>query len=382
MANAVGMAEALTGVFGAASAGLAGAGKGEPTTGASIRPSSHYAVRAAASSSACDGSEAAASAQASATAVPRAATAAPRATTATATAAASAAPSDQRAPSDTGPHGVNAREEYRQKLRGQVETARAKQKNPDKGYLSDANVRAQLAEAFEVADADLGGELDQRELLAAVTLLARQFGAVPPPPSMVSKVFRLVDADGDGMIAPWEFFDSDGLRLVLEQSLSSYVSGASASASADSLEMGRVAYREALRSDAAPLLESDARLRASEQRLLDIFECADIDLSGELDSGEFGLALRLVQRAWPTDSDGGAREVSGSGLGADVGQMDAEAAEEAMRFAQMDADGGGSVSFAELVRLRQRQLTHYSLLTTLHYLLLLLTTHDSQLTAY
>jgi hypothetical protein len=29
---------------------------------------------------------------------------------------------------------------------------------------------------------------------------------------MVSKVFRLVDADGDGMIAPWEFFDSDGLR--------------------------------------------------------------------------------------------------------------------------------------------------------------------------
>ena len=148
--------------------------------------------------------------------------------------------------------------------------------------------------------------------------------------------------------------------------------------------MGRVAYREALRSDAAPLLESDARLRASEQRLLDIFECADIDLSGELDTGEFGLALRLVQRAWPTESDGGAfvREVSGSGLGADVGQMDAEAAEEAMRFAQMDADGGGSVSFAELVRLRQRQLTHYSLLTTLHYLLLLLTTHDSLLTAY
>ena len=33
-------------------------------------------------------------------------------------------------------------------------------------------------------------------------------------------------------------------------------------------------------------------------------------------------------------------------------------------------------------RLRQRQLTHYSLLTTLHYLLLLLTTHDSLLTAY
>ena len=51
-------------------------------------------------------------------------------------------------------------------------------------------------------------------------------------------------------------------------------------------------------------------------------------------------------------------------------------------MAEMDADGGGSVSFAELVRLRQRQLTHYSLLTTLHYLLLLLTTHDSQLTAY
>ena len=58
------------------------------------------------------------------------------------------------------------------------------------------------------------------------------------------------------------------------------------------------------------------------------------------------MALRLVQRAWPTESDGGAREVSGSGLGGDVG----ETAEEAMRFAQMDADGGGSVSFAELVR--------------------------------
>ena len=38
--------------------------------------------------------------------------------------------------------------------------------------------------------------------------------------------------------------------------------------------------------------------------------------------------------------------MSGSGLGGDVG----ETAEEAMRFAQMDADGGGSVSFAELVR--------------------------------
>ena len=29
---------------------------------------------------------------------------------------------------------------------------------------------------------------------------------------------------------------------------------------------------------------------------------------------------------------------------------------QAMRFAQMDADGGGSVSFAELVRFRQRQI--------------------------
>ena len=49
---------------------------------------------------------------------------------------------------------------------------------------------------------------------------------------------------------------------MLEQSLSSYVSGASASASADTLEMSRVAYRDQLRSDAALLLESDARCAA------------------------------------------------------------------------------------------------------------------------
>jgi hypothetical protein len=75
--------------------------------------------------------------------------------------------------------------------------------------------------------------------------------------------------------------------------------------------------------------------------------------------------------------------VGGSGLGAEAG----ETAEEAMRFAQMDADGGGSVSFAELVRLCPLLTTRYSLLATRHsplsptyYSYLLLTTRDSQLT--
>ena len=59
-------------------------------------------------------------------------------------------------------------------------------------------------------------------------------------------------------------------------------------------EARRIAYREALHDAAAPLFSADARLRgADEQMLLDIFECADLELSGE--QVEFGLALRLVQ---------------------------------------------------------------------------------------
>ena len=182
---------------------------------------------------------------------------------------------------------------------------------------------------------------------------------------------------------PREFFDSDGLRLIVEQSLASYLIGHSTAAPPPSAtdateaeaaalrkrrtqadEARRVAYREALRDAAAPLLAADPRLRggADEAKLLDIFECADLDLSGELEPAEFGLALRLVQRAWPDDEKasgggggGGSALVSGSGMGVDgvsKGREDADA----LRFAQMDADGDGAIGFAEVVRYRQRQL--------------------------
>ena len=51
----------------------------------------------------------------------------------------------------------------------------------------------------------------------------------------------------------------------------------------------------------------------------------------------------------------GARLVSGSGFGID-GRSKGATPEEAMALLQMDADGNGTVSFAELVRYRQRQL--------------------------
>jgi hypothetical protein len=70
--------------------------------------------------------------------------------------------------------------------------------------------------------------------------------------------------------------------------------------------------------------------------------------------------------------------VGGSGLGAEAG----ETAEEAMRFAQMDADGGGSVSFAELVRLRPLLTTRYSLLATRHSPLLTIPTYYSLLATH
>jgi len=194
-------------------------------------------------------------------------------------------------------------------------------------------------------------------------------------------------------VQPREFFDSDGLRLIVEQSLASYLIGHSNAAPPSTTdatdateaeaaalqkrrtqadEARRVAYREALRDAAAPLLAADPRLRggADEAKLLDIFECADLDLSGELEPAEFGLALRLVQRAWPDDEKasggggggggaagggGGSALVSGSGMGVDgvsKGREDADA----LRFAQMDADGDGAIGFAEVVRYRQRQL--------------------------
>ena len=125
------------------------------------------------------------------------------------------------------------------------------------------------------------------------------------------------------------------------------------------IEASRAAYRESLLHEAAPILSADGRLLGSRDRLLDIFESADIDLSGELEPAEFGLALRLVVRAWPLKA--GAAALGGSGLGSSTEVGDGEVGvtpctEEAMRFAQMDSDGGGTVSFSELVRFHQRQL--------------------------
>ena len=81
-----------------------------------------------------------------------------------------------------------------------------------------------------------------------------------------------------------------------------------------------------------------------------IFECSDVDLSGALEPAEFGLALRLMQRAWPEEGQGGAAEVSGSGA------LKTRTSEEDTRFAQIDADGDGTVTFDEVVRYRQRQI--------------------------
>ena len=133
-----------------------------------------------------------------------------------------------------------------------------------------------------------------------------------------------------------------------------YVTGERSDAA---VEASRAAYRESLLHEAAPILSADRRLLGSRDRLLDIFESADIDLSGELEPAEFGLALRLVVRAWPLKA--GAAAVGGSGLGSSTEAGDGAVGvtpEEAMRFAQMDSDGGGTVSFSELVRFHQRQL--------------------------
>ena len=77
-----------------------------------------------------------------------------------------------------------------------------------------------------------------------------------------------------------------------------------------------------------------ARLEACRQQLLDIFECTDIDLSASLDGDEFGLALRLMQRAWPDDEmKAGAAEVSGHG------HARGRVSEEETRFAQIPVYG-------------------------------------------
>ena len=70
------------------------------------------------------------------------------------------------------------------------------------------------------------------------------------------------------------------------------------------------------------------------------------------------MGWREGLRAWPDDeksSGGGAGLVSGSGLGVDgvsKGREDAEA----LRVAQMNGEGSGSIGFAEVVRYRQRQV--------------------------
>ena len=116
-------------------------------------------------------------------------------------------------------------------------------------------------------------------------------------------------------------------------------------------EARRQMYREGLADAAAALFAADPRLEACRQQLLDIFECTDIDLSASLDGDEFGLALRLMQRAWPDDEmKAGAAEVSGHG------HARGRVSEEETRFAQIDADGDGRVTFDELVRYRQRQI--------------------------
>ena len=67
-------------------------------------------------------------------------------------------------------------------------------------------------------------------------------------------------------------------------------------------------------------------------------ESAQIDENASLDGDEFGLALRLMQRAWPDDEmKAGAAEVSGHG------HARGRVSEEEARFAQIDADGDGRV---------------------------------------
>ena len=58
-----------------------------------------------------------------------------------------------------------------------------------------------------------------------------------------------------------------------------------------------------------------------------------------------------MQRAWPDDEmKAGAAEVSGHG------HARGRVSEEETRFAQIDSDGDGRVTFDELVRYRQRQI--------------------------
>ena len=272
---------------------------------------------------------------------------------------AEAPPTTAAEPSDGTGGPPKDRLKYRAWLHGELEKSSGRVKTTLK---KRPELVTPLIDAFEAADDDMSGALDEKELLAAVTLLARSLHAEAPAPSLVAKVFRALDVDRGGTVEPSELFASDGLELLVAQVLHTFTNAPTTKAyDADGAavqvdhaaidEARRQMYREGLADAAAALFAADPRLEACRQQLLDIFECTDIDLSASLDADEFGLALRLMQRAWPDDEmKAGAAEVSGHG------HARGRVSEEETRFAQIDADGDGRVTFDELVRYRQRQI--------------------------
>lgn len=97
--------------------------------------------------------------------------------------------------------------------------------------------------------------------------------------------------------------------------------------------------------------------RADMDALVECFEEADIDMSGEIDERECELLLAALHRKWP-DEPFSRREVAGSGFS---GRVEVRTASELM-FAQLNGDGNGRVTFAEFAMHRQRQ--HWARLST------------------
>lgn len=97
--------------------------------------------------------------------------------------------------------------------------------------------------------------------------------------------------------------------------------------------------------------------RADMGALIECFEEADADMSGEIDARECELALAALHRRWP-DEPRSMPEVAGSGF---AGHFEVRTASELM-FAQLDLDGDGRVTFADFVMYRQRQ--HWARLRT------------------
>ena len=97
--------------------------------------------------------------------------------------------------------------------------------------------------------------------------------------------------------------------------------------------------------------------RADMGALIECFEEADVDMSGEIDARECELALAALHRRWP-DEPRSMPEVAGSGF---AGHFEVRTASELM-FAQLDLDFDGRVTFADFVMHRQRQ--HWARLRT------------------